>query len=30
LHLAEQKVINFCRSSAFSVAKLGEMMKTKS
>ncbi len=26
---AEQKVINFCRSSAFSVAKLGEVMKTK-
>jgi 4-hydroxy-4-methyl-2-oxoglutarate aldolase len=26
---AEQKVINFCRSSGFSVAKLGEIMKTK-
>ncbi len=26
---AEQKVINFCRSSAFSVAKVGEVMKTK-
>jgi regulator of RNase E activity RraA len=24
---AEQKVIDFCRSSAFSVAKLGEVMK---
>jgi 4-hydroxy-4-methyl-2-oxoglutarate aldolase len=30
LHLAEQKVINFCRSSEFSVAKLGEIMKAKS
>ncbi len=26
---AEQKVIDFCRSSAFSVAKLGELMKNK-
>jgi 4-hydroxy-4-methyl-2-oxoglutarate aldolase len=26
---AEQTVINFCRSSGFSVAKLGEIMKTK-
>ena len=25
----EQKVIDFCRSSAFSVAKLGEVMKTR-
>lgn len=29
LQREEQKVIDFCRSSAFSVAKLGEMVKTK-
>ncbi len=29
LQRAEQKVIDFCRSSAFSVAKLGEIVKTK-
>jgi regulator of RNase E activity RraA len=29
LQRAEQKVIDFCRSSAFSVAKLGEVMKKR-
>jgi 4-hydroxy-4-methyl-2-oxoglutarate aldolase len=29
LQREEQKVIDFCRSSAFSVAGLGEIMKTK-
>jgi 4-hydroxy-4-methyl-2-oxoglutarate aldolase len=30
LHRAKQKVIDFCRSSEFSVAKLGEVVNTKS
>ena len=30
LQRAEQKVIDFCRSSGFSVTKLGEIVKTKS